>query len=240
LYYITCIAWSKSHKFHKDAGQRAIELLNLQFELSSPDQIGDDVKPNFQTFTSCILVQSRSTADDRLQQALELLKRLLEEIKLGNLSIAGNPTGPFSGILTTIANYKVPKATEKLTSDDIVEDGSSEIDVFNSAVDTQSDPYSLAIDIFDQIERDVHGIGTTVDHHCVTAFFKCMVAHSIPGSTERDHTSRRVFSDACQAGQVSRQVLKEFQNILGPAANAFPDLRNPPKTWSRNVPATFR
>ena len=175
-----------------------------------------------------------------MQLASALLNKLLEEIKLGDLSITRNPTGPFSAMLTTIANYKLPNATGKEASTDSKEDGSSEIDVFNSTVDTQTDPYSMAIDIFDQIERDVHGIGTTVDHHCVTAFFKCMVAHSIPGSTEREHTSRRVFHDTCQSGHVSRQVLKEFQNLLGPAANAFPDLRNPPKLWSRNVPATFR
>lgn len=236
-----CIsAWSKSHKFHKDAGQRAVELLHRQFDLSKPDQIGDDVKPDLISFTSCILVQSKSTAEDRLQQASALLKKYLDEIKLGNLSVTQNPTGPFSAVLTTIANYRVPKTTGKVASTDTIEDGSSEIDVFSSAVDTQSDPYSMAINIFDQVERDAHGIGTKADHHCVTAFFKCMVAHSIPGSTEREHTSRRVFQDACQVGQVSRQVLKEFQTLLGPAANTFPDLRNPPKPWSRNVTATFR
>jgi hypothetical protein len=233
-------AWSKSHRFHQDAGKRAIELLNQQFELSAPDQLGDDVKPDFQSFTSCIHVLSKSTMEDRLVLASALLKKLLDEIKLGNLSIARNPTGPFSAVLTTIANYKVPQTTETVTKDDTIEDEYSEIDVFNSAVDTQSDPYSMALSLFNQIERDVHGVGTTVDHHCITAFFKCMVAHSIPGSTEREHTSRRVFEDACQNGQVSRQVLIEFQNLLGPTAKTSPDLRNPPKSWSCNVPPTFR
>ena len=199
------------------------------------------MKPDFQSFTSCILVQSKSTSEERLQHATTLLTKLLDEIKLGHLSVSRNPTGPFSAVLTTIANYTVPNTTRNVESDDkIVGDGSSELDVFNSAVDTLSDPYSMALNILDQIERDVHGIGTKVDHHCITAFLKCMVAHSVPGSTEREHTSRRVFEDACQAGQVSRQVLKEFQQLLGPAANTFPDLRNPPKQWSRNVPASFR
>lgn len=220
-----------------DAGQRAIELLNLQFDLSSPDQIGDSVKPDFQSFTSCILVQSKSKDNDRIQNALALLQKLLEEVKLKNLSVSRNPTGPFSAVLSTIAHYK---ASTK-PSAEMTEEGSSEIDVFNSSIDTQSDPYSIAINIFDQIEKDSHGIGTTVDHHCVVAFFKCIAAHSVPGSMEREHTSRRVFHDTCQAGQVSRQVLKEFQDILGPAAKAaFPDLRSPPKFWSQNVPSSFR
>lgn len=214
--------------------------MHRQIDLSAPDQIGNDVKPDCQSYTSCILVQSKSTTEDRLKNALALLNKLLDEIKLGNVSVTRNPTGPFSAVLTTIANYKVPKTTRHVSTAENDEDESSRIDVFNSAIDTQSDPYSWAINIFDQIERDVHGIGTTVDHHCVTAFLKCIVAHTLPGSTERENTSRRVFHDTCQAGYVSRQVLKEFQNVLGPAANTFPDLRNPPKFWSRNVPTAFR
>jgi hypothetical protein len=67
-----------------------------------------------------------------------------------------------------------------------------------------------------------------------------MLAHTTPGSTERDHTARRVFHDACQSGHASRSVLRIFQDILGSAAATVPDLRNPPKFWSRCVPATFR
>jgi hypothetical protein len=218
--------------------------LNQQFDLASPDQIGDDVKPDFQSFTSCILVQSKSKDNDRLDTALTLLEKLLQEIKLGNLFVTRNPTAPFSAVLTTIANYNVPSSvsTKTMKTNETIghDDGSSDIDVFNSTVETQSDPYSMALNIFDQIENDIHGIGTTVDYHSITAFFKCMVAHSTPGSTERDHTSRRIFSDACQAGNVSQSVLKEFHTILGPAAKMLPDLRNPPKFWSRNVPPTFR
>lgn len=211
--------------------------MNRQCDLSSSDQIGDDAQPDFQTFTSCILVQSKSLADDRLQNALTLLNKLLDEVKLGKLPVTRNPTAPFSAVLTTIANYKLPNTTESKTTGD---NESSEIDVFNSAVDTQSDPYSIAVNIFDQVERDAHGIGTTADHHCVTAFLKCVVTHSVPGSIERESTTRRVFHDTCQAGQVSRQVLKEFHNILGQAASTFPDIRHPPKFWSRNVPSAFR
>jgi hypothetical protein len=232
-------AWTKSHKFHRDAGERAVQLLNRQFELSMHD---DDVKPNFQSFTSCILVQSKSNDVHRLQNAYALLQKLLEEIKLGNLQVTRNPTAPFSAVLTTIAHYQDPANINNLDTLDNSEipDASIEIDVFNSTIDTLSDPYSMAINIFDQIEKDVHGIGTKLDHHCVTAFLKCIVAHSVPGSTEREHTSRRIFHDTCQAGYVSKSVLKEFQTILGSAANTFPDLRNPPKFWSRNVPTSFR
>ena len=149
------------------------------------------MQPDFQSFTTCILVQSKSNSEDRLEHAVALLKKLLDEIKLGNMSVTRNPTGPFSAVLTTIANYKIPKT--KGATEENKEIVSNEIDVFNSAIETQSDIYSLAINIFDQVERDVHGIGTTADHHCVTAFFKCIVAHSLPGSTERENTSQRIF-----------------------------------------------
>jgi hypothetical protein len=203
--------------------------------LSAPDKLGDDVKPDFQTFTSCILAQSKSSDENRLQNALGLLNRLLEGVVNGILPVTRQPSAPFSAVLTTIALFK---PSETVASDE----SSSNSDAFCSAVNTDSDPYAFAVNIFDQIQNDTHKIGTEVDHHNITAFLKCVAAHTVPGSTERDHTARRVFEDACHAGQASKAVLREFSNILGAqqAFAAFPDLRNPPKFWSRAVPANFR
>jgi len=207
-------------------------LLNRQFELSAPDKLGDDVKLDFQSFTSCILSQSKSSDAKRLQNALDLLSLLLEEVANGRLPVTRQPSAPFSAVLTTISLYRPPKTeTPNVISY-----------ALHGAVDTESDPYSIAINIFDQIQNDTHKIGTQLEHHSVTAFLKCVAAHTVPGSTERDHTARRVFHDACNAGQVSKAVLREFSNVLGSqqAFSAIPDIRNPPSFWSRGVPANFR
>jgi hypothetical protein len=233
--YSLCSAWTKSHRFNPNAGKRAIELLNRQFQLSAPDKLGDDVKPDFQSYTSCILAQSKSSDENRLLNALGLLNELLENVANGNLAVTRQPSAPFSAVLTTIALFRPPETAT-------YNESPSNSDAFSSAVNTDSDPYSIAVTIFDQIQNDTHKFGTEVDHHSITAFLKCVAAHTVPGSTERDHTARRVFEDACHAGQASKAVLREFSNVLGAqqAFAAIPDLRNPPKFWSRAVPAYFR
>jgi hypothetical protein len=156
-------AWTKAHRFHADAAQRATNLLQLQ--LSARDKLGDQVKPDFQSYTSCILAHSKSRDADRLKNALALLSELLSGVASGNLSVKREPSAPFSAVLTTIASYKPPNTTTTNVSNENYDD-------FSSTKDTESDPYSIATNIFDQIQNDTHKIGTTVDHHCVTAFLK--------------------------------------------------------------------
>lgn len=231
----TCLyAWSRAHKFHGDAAQRAEKILTLQRELSKPDALGDAVKPDFQSFTICIMTHADSQSPDKIESARRLLDDLLECIARGELRVKRNPNAPFSAVLTAIARtLSTPPAlqTESAGEDD-----------FNSTVDTRTDPYSVATTIFQNLQNDVHGLGTSADHHAISAFLRCIVAHCAPGSTERDHTARTVFLEACQAGQVSRPVLEAFKETLDKSSTTYSDVHasNPPKFWSRNVSAAFR
>ena len=231
-------AWSRAHKFHADAAQRAEELLNLQLELSKPDMLGDGAKPDFQSFTICIMAQADSVSPDKVQHARNLLDSLLERVASGDLQVTRNPTAPFSAVLSAIANSTPSKAR----SDGPIDTADEVLDGFTSIVDTQADPYSIAKMLYEAVESNFHGIGTSADHHATSAFLRCIAVHCAPGSTEREHAACRVFRNACQAGQVSRSVLLGAKDALGRAAATFPEIhaKNPPKFWSRSVPAAFR
>jgi hypothetical protein len=163
-----------------------------------------------------------------------LLDSLLDSLGRGQVSVTRNPTAPFSAALTAISDSKTQWTVSE--SSRLTEDG------FTSTVDTQSDPYTIAKTIFTQVENDSHRIGTSADHHAVTAYLKCIVAHCAPGSTEREHAACHVFENACDAGQVSRSVIQAFKDALGPKAKDFPELqaKSLPRSWSANVSAKFR
>jgi hypothetical protein len=209
--------------------------LNLQLELSSkPDLLGDAARPDFQSFTICIMAQADSESPQKVQRAKVLLDSLLERVASGDLRVTRNPTAPFSAVLSAIAKSKAktPEMPDTISS----EDG------FNSVVDTQTDPYSIASSIYQDVQSDAHRIGTLADHHATSAFLRCVAAHCAPGSVERDNTARVVFEDACQTGQVSRAVLQALKVALGDGADSIPELNGkwPPKFWSRNVSGAFR
>lgn len=230
-------AWSRAHKFHANAAQRAADLLNLQLELSTPHMLGDGAKPDFQSFTTCIMAQADSVSPDKVQHARSLLDSLLARVTSGDLQVTRNPTAPFSAVLSVIA-----KSTPSKGPLDVSIIATDELDGFTSVVDTDADPYSIAKMLYENVESDFHGIGTSADLHAASAFLRCIVAHTTPESTERVNTARRVFENACQAGQVSRSVIQAFKDALGGRAAGFHGLhsKNPPKFWSSSVPAAFR
>jgi hypothetical protein len=197
--------------------------------------LGDSVKPDFQSYTVCIMAYADSSLPNKVERALSLLDALLDSLGRGQVSVTRNPTAPFSAALTAISSSKT-QLTASESAGLISEDG------FTSRVDTDSDPYAIAKTIFAQVENDAHRIGTSADHHAVSAYLKCIAAHCAPGSTEREHTAFHVFENACEAGQVSRSVIQAFKDALGPKAKDFPELqaKTPPRSWSANVSAKFR
>jgi hypothetical protein len=197
--------------------------------------LGESVKPDFQSYTVCILAYADSRLPNKVERALSLLDSLLDNLGRGQVSVTRNPTAPFSAALTAISDSKT-QLTASESPGLISEDG------FTSTVDTHSDPYAIAQTIFGQVESDAHRIGTSADHHAVSAYLKCIVAHCAPGSTQREHTACHVFENACDAGQVSRSVIQAFKDALGPKIKDFPELQTKPlpRSWSANVSAKFR
>lgn len=203
--------------------------MNLQMELSTPNQLGDGAKPDFQSFTVCILTHADSESPEKVHHARNLLDKLLEHVACGNLPVTRNPTAPFSAVLSVIARTSLNTNQSSVSSED----------EFSSMVDTQTDPYSVALSVYQELKSDAHDIGTSADHHAISAFLRCIAAHCAPGSVERENAARMTFEEACQAGQVSRSVIQALKVALGDTAQSIPQLhsKNPPKFWSRNISA---
>jgi hypothetical protein len=120
---------------------------------------------------------------------------------------------------------------------------SPESDEYNAAINTKTDPYTVAYHIYQQLQKNGYNMGTKVDHHAASAFLRVIAKHCPPGSTERDTMSMMVFDEACQNGEASRLVIDSMKNVLKGRTQEFThifDRNERPKDWSRNVPREFR
>jgi hypothetical protein len=215
-------AWSKAHKFYPDAPTRAIGLLQLQWEVAKEIPAA---KPDFQTYTICINVVGKSDEEDsiKLKMSLNLLEDLVYKVSQREMDSLRNPTGPFTAVLSTVARMK-----RKLPGDEGYEE----------AIDTKSDPFSIATEIYQQIKDDASGIGTGVDHHAIGAYLRCIAAHCPEGSTDRQTSAMMTFAEACELGLVAKTVVDGmkmvFQDDLTKVVPEF-GTRHFPRHWSRNI-----
>jgi hypothetical protein len=226
-------AWSRSLKFHKDAAKRAEELLKRQWKLYQAGELGEDAKPDFQSYTIAILTHAESDDPDKLSHATELLYYLIDRFCEGEIRVTRgrNPNSPFTAVLSAAA--RSPKAKS----------GPRKSDEFNVTVNTKTDPYTIANHIYQQLQKNGYNMGTTVDHHAASAFLRVIANHCPRGSTERDTMSMMVFDEACQNGEVSRLVVDAMKYVLEGRTQEFShifDRKERPKDWSRNVPREFQ
>jgi hypothetical protein len=99
----------------------------------------------------------------------------------------------------------------------------------------------MANTLYQQIKDDASGVGTSLDHHAISAYLRCIAAHCPEGSTDRQASAKMAFTEACELGLVANTVIDGmhlvFQDHL---TNIVPELRsrNFPRLWSRNVSDT--
>jgi hypothetical protein len=226
-------AWSQSASFHKDATERASQMLSFQHELAG-GFLGESVQPDFQSYAIVIRAYSDSEKADRIVEARDILDSLLSRFKHGDINSSRNPASPFTSVITVAANYS--------SSD--VRPANKVKDAFMDSIDTSNDAYSIAQRTFLELRDDVHGLGASPDHHTYAAYLKCLAKHTIPGSSERELKVRMVFEEACKAGAVSRLVIEAMKdaNLGRSLALAIPELQsnNFPKFWMINVPGEFQ
>ncbi|GAX28599.1 hypothetical protein FisN_1Hh610 [Fistulifera solaris] len=227
-------AWSQSANFHKDAAQRASQMLSFQHELAG-GFLGESVLPDFQSYAIVIRAYSDSEKADRIIEARDLLDSLLTRFKNGDISASRNPASPFTSVITVAATYPSSE----------VGPAKKVKDAFMDSIDTSNDAYSIAQRTFLELRDNVHGLGASPDHHTYAAYLKCLAKHTVPGSSERELKVRIVFEEACKAGAVSRLVIEAMKeaNLSRSLALAIPELQsnnNLPKFWMMNVPTEFR
>jgi len=271
----TCLyAWLKSNKFHEHAATRAEEILNLQEEMVASGFLGGRARPDFQTYTIAILAYAHSNLPNKVQHGRRLLERLLETVKNGELEVTRNTSAPFSAVLSAAARSpssslsfgkKDPSAevsagdTARVAGNDdaLANNQDDDGNALPSMVGIDNDPYSIALQTYNEVKEDVHGIGTSADHHVFASFLQCIAKHSPHHqhhSAERDSMTSMVFSDAREAGQVSRLVVDGLQAVFGGdkvrAQQWLRDQYNEidgtqkklriPQFWCSNVKSEFR
>lgn len=227
------LAWSQSAAFHKDAAQRASQMLSFQQELAD-GFLGESAQPDFQSYAIVIRAYADADNANKIKEARGLLDSLLLRVTAGDRKLLRNPASPFTAVISVAASC--PPS----------EDGpaSRVKDAFMESMETSNDAYSIAQKTFSELRDDVHGLGASPDHHTYAAYLKCLARHTTPGSSERESRVRIVFEEACQAGAVSRLVIDAMKeaNLGRSLALSLPELQsnNFPKFWMTNVPKEFR
>lgn len=185
-------------------------------------------KPDFQSYTIAINSIAKSNVDEKLKLALGLLENLVQRVTNREMDVFRNPSGPFVAVLGVIS--RLPPIMPGNES-------------YDEAIESRSDPYSIATEIYHQMKQDVNGLGIVIDHHTFSAYLRCIAAHSPEESTERQTNSMLTFDEACEMGQVSRLVVEAMKKIFGDnLPSIVPELssKNYPRLWSRHVVDKFR
>jgi len=159
------------------------------------------------------------------------------------MAVTRNPNAPFSALLSVIARSPPGSRINKPKPGENEEDETT--GPIHSILDTETDCLSIATKLYNLVLDDTFGIGTHADHHLMSAYLRCIAAHCPPDSAERGATAKRVFEDACQAGEVSRLIVKALAEALEGTSDqhVVRDLQaqgRRPNSWIRNVPAAFR
>jgi hypothetical protein len=119
----------------------------------------------------------------------------------------------------------------------------------NSVEQNYNDNYSDSSNNVSIDSSDNTGAGGIADHHTFAAMLTCIDRYNPhPTSSERKTFGDAVFTDACQAGQVSRAVLHEAAVVLQiPAAmevvvnsKSNGGKNEIPRFWYRNVEGSWR
>lgn len=166
--------------------------------------------------------------EDKLSVALDLLEELVQRVANREMDILRNPSGPFVAVLSVISHLPP------------IQPGSNG---YEEAIESKSDPYSIATETYQQMKDDVHGMGIVTDHHAISAYLRCIAAHCPEESTERQTSALLAFDEACELGQVSRLVVDAMNKVFGAnLISMVPELKtkNFPRLWSRNVVDKFR
>ena len=208
-------------------------MLNLQHELSDASALGRRVMPDFQSYTIAILSHAYSPNPDKVTHARRLLEALMKHARGEEILEFKNSAGPFSAVINAAA-----RSEPCFPGRDATDDANG----FTSVVNTGDNSYAIAEKTYEELRDDAFEIGVKPDHHCYSAFLKCIAKHTIPQSSEREGKARMVFQDACEAGECSRLVMDGLKVTMGDSVLAIPQLQSKtlPRFWTRNVSRLFR
>ena len=229
----TCMqAWARNARTDMGAPQKAEDLLNTLIEQG----VALNIQPDAQSYTTVMNAYARSDLIDKATQSRRVLNLLLSNDYLrssGEISAV-----PFTVLLNSVAHTDNTHDTK--------------IDISTHMVEfDDSDPYSLALEAYDELINDLHRLDIEPDHLTFAAMLDVIRQHTDSESIERRQRVENVLKDTCTGGCVSSLVLKSlFQACPSPdLLRSLLEVKKPlalesvnalPREWTRNVPPAFR
>lgn len=243
---ITIASWARS--FEKDAAVRGEALFDRMYELYHSGRLGEEIKPQADTYTSVINAHARSRGrTGQTANARRLLDVMINKYSNGEEDFAPNMMA-YTSVLNAAVN-------EAASDEDIVWAGVDGYDKDNAGLKPFDDdsPYSIAMRTYHEMKVDAHDTGVSPDHIAYATMMKVIASHTSDASTERRSMLETVFADACGAGCVSSAVIKQLRaacpdekllelilrsrKLATSDESIFKDL---PTRWTRNVGGDLR
>jgi hypothetical protein len=236
----TCMqAWAKAARDNPQAPEKAEELLTLLASLD--DGTTSSIKPDVTSYSTVMTAYAKSNRADKAVQARRLMDLLLSS---KNTAITGKITAvPFTVLLNAVAHSPNP---HEIIDDDQLAFGSGD-----DLLETDDDPYTIALGAYLELQEDLHNLRVHADHLAYATMLDVVAKHTEVESLERRQRIERVWEDARASGQVSSSVVTSLmracptqdmlQTLLRiPDPTSISSVNALPREWTRHVPPQFR
>jgi pentatricopeptide repeat protein len=235
----TCMqAWAKAARDNPQAPEKAEELLTLLASLD--DATASNIKPDVTSYTTVMTAYAKSNRADKAVQARRLMDSLLSS---KNTAITGKITAvPFTVLLNAVAHSPNPRE---------INDDQSVFATGDDLLETDDDPYTIALGAYLELQEDLHSLRVHADHLAYATMLDVVAKHTEVESIERRQRIERVWEDARASGQVSSSVVTSLmraspnqdmlQTLLRiPDPTSISSINALPREWTRHVPPRFR
>jgi hypothetical protein len=249
-------AWANAAKVDSGtAPERAEEILKLLQSLAEDEDPDRRIYPDVHSYAAVMDAYAVARRSDSVYHVRRLLNELLREGRERYLEDDKQINAvPFTVMLKAVAKASPRSQTKGATQaqEDPFGVHEDDADVGNRA--SISDPYSVALETYSNVQNDVYRLGVEPDHFVFAAMLDVIAVYTDVESVERRQRTEEVFQDACREGQVSSLVIKSLQKAC-PNEQILKELlqlsRNDavvsiesvnvfPRQWTRFVPPQFR
>ncbi|KAL3913799.1 MAG: hypothetical protein SGARI_000474, partial [Bacillariaceae sp.] len=240
--------WANAAKVDSDsAPERAEEILKLLQALANDDDPSKRIYPDVQSYVAVMDAYAVARRSDSIYHTRRLLKELVREGQEINAV-------PFTVMLKAVAKTDPSRGSKNPSQAQEDPFGVQEDDADLGERASIDDPYSVALEVYSDVQNDVHSRGVEPDHFVFAAMLDVIAVHTDSESVERRQRIEQVFQDACQAGQMSSLVVKSLQKACpnesllkellqlsrNDAVVSVESVNSFPRQWTRFVPPKFR
>jgi hypothetical protein len=202
--------------------EKAEGVLNVMIDQYEAGNLS--CRPDIVSYGTVMNAWARSDRPEKTKQTIKLLEIVLSKYRSGMENMK-----PDNIVFTTILNSAI-----RFSGND--NDGPKE------------DAYRLALQTYEEVLNDRHGLGIKPDSFLFSTMLKVIDSHTDISSAERRHMIETVFNDACAAGQVGSDVVRQVRSVSPDIdlvsrlfqsqdlAKHLPSIFSLKPEWTRNVP----